>query len=130
MMMGRPVNDHGPAIAIHGLKKNFQEKGSPLVEAVRGVELEIGKGEMFGLVGPDGAGKTTLIRMLCGIIKPDEGSATVLGLDLATQINQIKPRIGYLSQRFTLYPDLSVDENIEFFAEIHEVTNYAARRNE
>jgi ABC-2 type transport system ATP-binding protein len=114
-----------PALEIHGIKKSFGT-----TEAVRGIELTISKGEMFGLVGPDGAGKTTLIRMLCGIIKPDAGSATILGLDLATQMKEIKPRIGYLSQRFSLYPDLTVDENIEFFAEIHEVKNYAARRNE
>ncbi len=113
------------ALEIQALKKSFGE-----TEAVRRVDLSIAKGEMFGLVGPDGAGKTTLIRMLCGIIKPDGGSATILGLDLATQIKQIKPRIGYLSQRFSLYPDLTVDENIEFFAEIHEVNDYAARRNE
>jgi ABC-2 type transport system ATP-binding protein len=118
------------ALEIHGLKKSFGEKGKPMVEAVRGIGLTIAKGEMFGLVGPDGAGKTTLIRMLCGIIKPDGGSATILGLDLATQMKAIKPRIGYLSQRFSLYPDLTVDENIEFFAEIHEVKNYQARANE
>ncbi|HZK75638.1 MAG TPA: ABC transporter ATP-binding protein, partial [Candidatus Kapabacteria bacterium] len=64
------------------------------------------------------------------ILKPTDGTAAVLGLDVVTQIKQIKPRIGYLSQRFTLYPDLTVDENIEFFAEIHEVTDYQARRNE
>ncbi len=118
------------ALEIHGLKKSFGEKGKPQVEAVRGIDLAIAKSEMFGLVGPDGAGKTTLIRMLCGIIKPDGGTAKILGLDLGTQMKDIKPRIGYLSQRFSLYPDLTVDENIEFFAEIHEVKGYAARRNE
>jgi ABC-2 type transport system ATP-binding protein len=113
------------ALEIHALKKSFGE-----TVAVRGIDLTISKGEMFGLVGPDGAGKTTLIRMLCGIVKPDDGSASILGLDLVTQIKEIKPRIGYLSQRFSLYPDLTVDENIEFFAEIHEVKDYTARRNE
>ncbi len=113
------------ALEIHGLKKSFGE-----TEAVRGIDLGVAKAEMFGLVGPDGAGKTTLIRMLCGIIKPDGGSAKILGLDLGTQMKEIKPRIGYLSQRFSLYPDLTVDENIEFFAEIHEVKDYEPRRNE
>jgi ABC-2 type transport system ATP-binding protein len=113
------------ALEIHELKKSFGE-----TEVVGGIDLTISKGEMFGLVGPDGAGKTTLIRMLCGILKPDGGSAKILGLDLVSQIKEIKPRIGYLSQRFSLYPDLTVDENIEFFAEIHEVKDYAARRNE
>ncbi len=118
-----------PTIAISGLQKRF-EAGHRAVEAVAGIDLEVYKGEMFGLVGPDGAGKTTLIRMLCGILKPSGGTAKVFGLDLVSQIQAIKPRIGYLSQRFSLYPDLSVDENIEFFAEIHGVTNYEARRNE
>ncbi len=113
------------AIHVTGLTKTFGE-----TKALRGVDLSISTGEMFGIVGPDGAGKTTLIRILCGIIKPDAGAATILGLDLATEKEKIKPRIGYLSQRFSLYPDLSIDENIEFFAEIHEVEGYKARRDE
>jgi ABC-2 type transport system ATP-binding protein len=85
---------------------------------------------MFGLVGPDGAGKTTTMRMLVGLLNPDAGNAEVLGYDLLTQKNLIKDEIGYLSQRFSLYGDLSIDENIEFFADIHGVKNYKERRNE
>jgi ABC-2 type transport system ATP-binding protein len=85
---------------------------------------------MFGLVGPDGAGKTTTIRMLIGLLKPDSGNAKILGYDLRTQKNKIKNEIGYLSQKFSLYGDLTIDENIEFFAEIHGVKDFEARRNE
>ncbi len=85
---------------------------------------------MFGIVGPDGAGKTTLIRMLCGLIKPDKGTADMLGFDLLKDIYKIKNEIGYLSQKFSLYSDLSIDENIEFFAELHGVKNFKERRNE
>jgi ABC-2 type transport system ATP-binding protein len=85
---------------------------------------------MFGLVGPDGAGKTTTIRMLCGILPPSSGTATILGKDLLKDLPRIKNDIGYLSQKFTLYGDLTVDENIEFFAEIHDVRDYRARREE
>ena len=85
---------------------------------------------MFGLVGPDGAGKTTTIRMLCGIIGPTSGSASVLGFDLGREAGEIKNRIGYLSQKFSLYGDLTVDENIEFFAEIHLVRDFRKRREE
>lgn len=113
------------AIKIKGLKKSY---GS--LVAVDGVSYEVNRGEMFGLVGPDGAGKTTTIRMLTGLIKPDIGNAEVLGYDLHTQNNLIKYEIGYLSQKFSLYGDLTVDENIEFFADIHGVRNYKARRNE
>lgn len=81
-------------------------------------------------MGPDGAGKTTLIRMLCGLIKPDSGTAELLGYDLLKQTGKIKDEIGYLSQKFSLYADLTIDENIEFFAELHGVKNYKARRNE
>lgn len=112
-------------IKIEGLKKSFGD-----VHAVDGISLEVGKGEMFGLVGPDGAGKTTTIRMLCGLIEPDSGEAEILGLDLVKQRKNITKDIGYLSQKFSLYGDLSVDENIEFFADIHGVKGYKERRNE
>jgi ABC-2 type transport system ATP-binding protein len=97
--------------------------------AVERIRMDVREGEMFGLVGPDGAGKTTTIRMLCGILAPTSGTATILGFDLLREPDRIKKEIGYLSQRFSLYGDLSVDENIAFFAEIHDVTGYAARRD-
>ena len=112
-------------IKIVNLKKSY---GS--IMAVDGVSYEVNRGEMFGLVGPDGAGKTSTMRMLVGLLNPDAGNAEVLGYDLLTQKNLIKDGIGYLSQRFSLYGDLSIDENIEFFADIHGVKNYKERRNE
>ena len=90
-------------IKIVNLKKSY---GS--IMAVDGVSYEVNRGEMFGLVGPDGAGKTTTMRMLVGLLNPDEGNAEVLGYDLITQKNLIKDGIGYLSQRFSLYGDLSI----------------------
>lgn len=113
------------AIIIKDFKKSYGE-----VLAVNGISLQVQQGEMFGLVGPDGAGKTTTIRILCGLLTPDEGSANILGLDLLKNKNKIKNEIGYLSQKFSLYGDLTVDENIEFFADIHGVKNYKQRRDE
>lgn len=113
------------AINIEDLHKNYDD-----VNAVRGVNYNVRKGEMFGLVGPDGAGKTTTIRMLCGLVKPDSGTATLLDMDIVKDKNKIKDEIGYLSQRFSLYGDLTIDENIEFFAEIHNVNDFENRRNE
>lgn len=112
-------------IKIENLKRSYGD-----IVAVKGVTYSVAKGEMFGLVGPDGAGKTTTIRMLIGLLKPDSGNAQLLGYDLKTQKNKIKDEIGYLSQRFSLYGDLTIDENIEFFADIHGVKNFKERRNE
>lgn len=98
--------------------------------AVDGLSLSLPASRMLALVGPDGAGKTTLIRTLCGILSPDGGSARVCGYDVATQMDRIKPLVGYLSQKFSMYGDLSIDENIEFFAEIHGVRDFRQRREE
>jgi ABC-2 type transport system ATP-binding protein len=87
--------------------------------AVRDLTLSIESGEMFGLIGPDGAGKTTTIRLICGLLRTDGGSVSVLGRDPVKDHRQLTKDIGYLSQRFSLYGDLSIDENIAFFAEIH-----------
>jgi len=99
------------------------------VDALSDVSLEVASGEMFGLIGPDGAGKTTSIRLLCGLLKPDAGRIRVLGADPVTQHRLITQSVGYLSQRFSLYGDLSIDENIAFFAEIHGVRDFHARRD-
>jgi ABC-2 type transport system ATP-binding protein len=99
------------------------------VEALRGISFTVEPGEMFGLIGPDGAGKTTAIRALCGLLHVDSGSIKVLGQDPIRQHRQITSVVGYLSQRFSLYGDLSIDENIAFFAEIHGVRDYSERRD-
>jgi ABC-2 type transport system ATP-binding protein len=92
--------------------------------------LDVQRGEMFGLIGPDGAGKTTAIRLMCGLLHPDEGEVRVLGADPAAEHRRITGALGYLSQRFSLYGDLTIDENIAFFAEIHGVPDYHARRDQ
>lgn len=113
------------AIEIRSLSKKYDD-----VIAVNDCSLTVERGEMFALVGPDGSGKTTTIRMLCGIVPPSGGELSVLGYDVLTQKEEVKKRIGYLSQKFSLYGDLTIDENIEFFAEIHGLYDYKDRRNE
>lgn len=100
----------------------------PAVKAVDRLSFSVEKGEMFCIVGPDGAGKTTLLRLLCGILRPTTGTASILGYDIQKEKEQVKPLLGYLSQKFSLYGDLSVDENIDFFAEIHGVNDYKEER--
>jgi len=96
--------------------------------ALRGLTMSVSRGQMFGLIGPDGAGKTTTIRLACGLVKPDSGTVRLAGRDPVREHHTITGAVGYLSQRFTLYGDLSVDENLAFFAEIHGVRNYGGRR--
>jgi ABC-2 type transport system ATP-binding protein len=99
------------------------------IAAVNDVSLEILKGEMFGLIGPDGAGKTTTIRLACGLLRADGGRITVLGADPVRQHRAVTRSAGYFSQRFSLYGDLTIDENIAFFAEIHGLTDFEGRRD-
>src|SRR6188768_206773 len=105
-----------PIIQTHALSRRF---GS--LVAVKDVSLSVMRGEIFGVLGPNGAGKSTTIRMLCGILDPSGGSGTVVGFDIATQAERIKERIGYMTQRFSLYEDLSVIENLTFYASIYGV---------
>ena len=96
--------------------------------AVKGIDLAVKRGEIFGLLGPNGAGKSTVIRMLCGLLPPSAGAARVLGLDLARSPGQVRSRIGYMSQRFSLYRQLSVAQNLRFFAGAYGLTGQARRR--
>jgi ABC-2 type transport system ATP-binding protein len=107
---------NGVVIETHGLTKRFRK-----VTAVDGLDLSVRKGEIFGLLGPDGAGKTTSIRMLCAIMDPSGGTARVAGFDTKKEPEEIKKRIGYMAQQFSLYGDLTVLENLTFFADIFEV---------
>jgi len=99
-------------------------------EALHAVTLDVRRGEMFGLIGSDGAGKTTTIRLICGLLRADGGGIRVLGHDPLREHRAVTERVGYLSQRFSLYGDLSIDENIAFFAEIHGVGDYRRRRDQ
>jgi ABC-2 type transport system ATP-binding protein len=99
-------------------------------EALAGLTLEVQRGEMFGLIGADGAGKTTAIRVMCGLLHADAGQVRVLGRDPVREHRAVTDKVGYLSQRFSLYGDLSIDENIAFFAEIHGVRDYQRRRDQ
>jgi ABC-2 type transport system ATP-binding protein len=106
---------NGTAISVNNLTKKFGN-----FTAVNSISFDIKKGEIFGFLGPNGAGKTTTIRMLCALIDPTSGSATVGGFDIGKQTNEIKNIIGYMSQKFSLYDDLTVSENIDFFAGIYQ----------
>lgn len=106
-----------PAVLAQGLRRTFGD-----TVAVDGVDLTIELGGIFGLLGPDGAGKSTLIRMLATTLRPDAGDATVFGRSVTADASDVRPRIGYMSQRFSMYPDLTVAENMDFFATIRGVS--------
>jgi len=109
-----------PVIETHALRRDFKK-----TRAVDGLDLAVQPGELFGLVGPDGAGKTTTLRLLAGLLDITDGSATIAGYDLKRQAEAIKPKIGYMAQRFSMYAELSVLENLRFFAELYDVDRNA-----
>jgi ABC-2 type transport system ATP-binding protein len=110
-------------IVTRGLRKEF--KG---IVAVESLDLEVGRGEIFGLLGPNGSGKTTTIRMLTGLIAPTAGSATVVGVDVVKNPELVRRRIGYMSQRFGLYDDLTVEENLAFYAGVYGIVGADRKR--
>ncbi|MCB4768215.1 ABC transporter ATP-binding protein [Ancylobacter sp. Lp-2] len=104
------------AIEVEGLSKSFGDR-----VVVRDLTMRVRKGQIYGFLGPNGSGKTTTIRMLCGLLTPDSGRGTCLGLNILTQAREIRRHVGYMTQRFSLYADLSVRENLEFVARVYGV---------
>ena len=109
------------AIDVEGLSKSFGGR-----EVVHDLSMQVKRGTIYGFLGPNGSGKTTTIRMLCGLLTPDAGRGTCLGYDIRTEADKIKNHVGYMTQRFSLYEDLSVRENLEFVARIYGIQNPAA----
>jgi ABC-2 type transport system ATP-binding protein len=116
------VTEDAPVIAVEGLTKAFGDK-----VAVNGLSLRIERGEIYGFLGPNGSGKTTFLRMLCGLLRPDAGRGSCLGFDIVAEADRIRPHIGYMAQRFSLYEDLSVRENLDFMARIYAVPERKAK---
>lgn len=119
-MTTRPATQPEPAtdivIDVHGLTKSFGGR-----TVVRNLSMQVRRGLIYGFLGPNGSGKTTTLRMLCGLLTPDGGSGTCLGYDIRTQSAEIKRHVGYMTQRFSLYADLSIRENLEFVARVHNM---------
>src|SRR6476620_9258816 len=115
------MNEADIAIDVHGLTKKFDGRA-----VVRNLSMQVKRGTIYGFLGPNGSGKTTTIRMLCGLLTPDEGTGTCLGYDIRTETDKIKLQVGYMTQRFSLYQDLSVRENLEFIGRIYGTAQPAA----
>ena len=105
------------AVEIHNVSKSYGR-----VKALDDISFSVGKGEVFGLIGPDGAGKTSLYRILCTLLRPDAGNASVEGYDTVSQMKEIRRRVGYMPGKFSLYQDLTVEENLRFFATLFGTT--------
>jgi ABC-2 type transport system ATP-binding protein len=108
----------GPAIDVNGLNKHFGDK-----HVVKDVSLRVERGEIFGFLGPNGSGKTTCIRMLCGLLTPDSGSGTCLGADIVKESGRIKRQVGYMTQKFSYWEDLTIRENLDFVARLYQMRN-------
>jgi ABC-2 type transport system ATP-binding protein len=117
------VSDEAAALEIRGLTRRFGE-----LVAVRDLHLRVARGEVFGLVGPDGAGKTTTLRIACGLMNATSGEVRVAGFDVAKDAESVKDRIGYMAQKFGLYGDLSVDENMEFYGDLFGIDHSERER--
>src|SRR5262245_13464371 len=111
-----------PAVAARAIRKTFRRDRNEVAHALDGVSLETHHGALAALVGPDGAGKTTLIRLIAGLMTPDEGELKVLGIDVGSDPQQVQDLLGYMPQRFGLYEDLTVQENLDLYADLHGVT--------
>lgn len=126
------MNDTGTRLPLtvvaEGLRKDFAAPGGGTLHAVDEVSLDVRAGQLTALVGPDGAGKTTLLRMVAGLLRPDAGRLSVLGIDVAAHPQAVQDRISYMPQRFGLYEDLSVQENLDLYADLHGVP-HAVRRD-
>ena len=116
------MSDAAPVIAVRGLTKRFGTK-----TVVDGVDLDVTRGQIYGFLGPNGSGKTTTIRMLCGLLVPDAGTGTCLGHDIRTESWAIKQRVGYMTQRFSLYEDLTIRENLDFVARLYGLADRRAK---
>jgi ABC-2 type transport system ATP-binding protein len=114
------MSDNGYVIDAHGLNKSFDGK-----HVVRDFSMQVRRGQIYGFLGPNGSGKTTTIRMLCGLLTPDSGSGTCLGYDIIRETAEIKRHVGYMTQKFSLYEDLSIRENLDFVARLYDVPRRA-----